>query len=339
MEIFRFICKRTLWSLVALVGLSIIIFTLSRVVPGDPARMALGPRATEEAVEALRIELKLDQPIIYQYFHWIASVLKGDFGLSLMTMRSVTDDIKIYLPATLELVIVAAIIQCVFGILLGVLATASQGSYMDYFLRIVAYIGVVTPSFVFAVLFMLLFGYKWPILPVLGRTSVGLGVQPITGMIVVDSILRCDFPVAVDAFVHLLLPATALAMNGMAQLARITRSSMIDNGERDYIVMETAQGLSKREIFFKYLLRPSVIPAVSVLALQIGALFANAFLVESIFNWPGLSRYGVEAMLFKDLNAVSAVICIVGFVFIIANIFVDILVAIIDPRVRLKAGE
>ena len=334
-----FAFKRILWSLAALVGLSLIIFTLSRIIPGDPARMALGPRATEEAVQELRQELRLDKSLPYQYGSWLVSVLKGDFGLSLMTMRSVTQDIKIFLPATLELVLVAALIQLIFGILLGVLSTSCQGTWLDYLLRITAYLGVVTPSFVFAILFMLFFGFLYPVLPVMGRSSVPLPLPPITGMLIVDSLLRGDFSTMWDAFEHLILPATALAMNGMSQLARITRSAMVDNLGKDYIIMETAQGISRKKIFFHYLLRPSIIPAVSVMALQVGSLFGNAFLVESIFNWPGLSRYGVQAMLFKDLNAVSAVVCIIGCVFIIANIVVDILVAVIDPRIRLKAGE
>lgn len=336
---FQFAVKRIAWSLAALIGLSVIIFTLSRIIPGDPARMALGPRASEEAVQTLRQELRLDKSLPYQYGSWLTSVLKGDFGLSLMTMRSVTEDIKVFLPATLELVLVAALIELVFGILLGVLSTSYQGTWVDYLLRITAYLGVVTPSFVFAILFMLLFGFLYPILPVIGRTTLDLHVPPITGMVIVDSLLRGDFVTMWDAFTHMILPATALAMNGMSQLARITRSAMVDNLGKDYITMETAQGISRKRIFFQYLLRPSVIPAISVMALQVGSLFGNAFLVESIFNWPGLSRYGVQAMLFKDLNAVSAVVCIIGCVFIIANIIVDILVAVIDPRIRLRAGE
>lgn len=335
----QFAFKRILWSLAALLGLSLIIFTLSRIIPGDPARMALGPRATQEAVNELRHELRLDKSLPAQYGFWISSVLKGDFGLSLMTMRSVTEDIKVFLPATLELVFIAALIQLIFGVLLGVLSTLYQGTWLDYILRVTAYLGVVTPSFVFAIIFMLLFGFFFPVLPVIGRTSMDLQLPPITGMVILDSLLRSDFSTMWDAFKHLILPATALAMNGMSQLARITRSAMVDNMGKDYIIMETAQGISRKKIFFKYLLRPSIIPAVSVMALQVGSLFGNAFLVESIFNWPGLSRYGVQAMLFKDLNAVSAVVCIIGSVFIIANIIVDILVAIIDPRIRLRAGE
>lgn len=339
MDTLGFAFKRILWSIVALIGLSVIIFTLSRVVPGDPARMALGPQASAEAVLELQKELHLDEPLFKQYAYWLSHFVRGDFGLSLMTMRSVTQDIKEFFPATLELVIVAAIIQIFFGITLGVLSAASQGKWVDNLFRIFAYIGVVTPAFVFATLFMLLFGYIWPILPVLGRTTQDLVLPPITRLIVLDSLIRGDPATALDALAHMILPATALAMNGLSQLARVTRSAMADNMGRDYVVMETAQGLSRGKIFFKYLLRPSIIPTISVIALQFATLFSNAFLVELIFNWPGLSRYGVQAMLFKDLNAVSAVVCISGLVFILANIVVDILVAILDPRIRLKAGE
>jgi len=335
----RYALRRLAWSIVALIGLSIVIFLLSRVVPGDPARMALGPRAPESVVEELRMQMHLHEPLYTQYAWWLWGALHGDFGMSLVTMRPVLQDILEFLPATLDLVILAFLIEVTLGVSLGVLSAMYNRSWVDNVIRVVAYFGIVNPSFVFAVMFMLLFGYLWPIFPAVGRISGDTELIRITGMLTVDSLLRGDLATFLDVARHLVLPATALAMNGMAQQARITRSSMVDNLGKDYVAMAVAQGISRSRIMFKYLLRPSLIPSVSLMGLQFAALFSNAFLVELIFNWPGLSRYGVTAMLQKDLNAVTAVVLVVGLVFVVANIVTDIVVAMLDPRIRLSTGR
>jgi len=333
-----FIVRRLAWSFVALIGLSLVIFILSRVIPGDPARMALGPGAPESAVNELRQQMRLNQPLYAQYAGWLWGALHGDLGLSLVTMRPVVKDIQDFLPATMELVALAAFIELAVGVSLGVLSAMYNRRWVDNAIRLLAYLGIVNPAFVFAVMFMLLFVYLWPIFPAVGRVTVDGSLARITGLATLDTLLRGDVATFWDALCHLVLPATALAMNGTAQLARITRSSMVDNLGRDYVAMATAQGIDRRTIMFKYLLRPSVIPSVSLMGLQFAALFGNAFLVELIFNWPGLSRYGVTAMLQKDLNAMTAVVLTVGVVFVLANIVTDILVALLDPRIRLGVG-
>ncbi len=339
MSSWGYIIRRLAWSIVALFGLSIVIFVLSRVIPGDPARMALGPSAPESAVNVLRERMHLNDPIYLQYAYWLRGALQGDLGMSLTTMRPVLTDIREALPATMELVLLAACLELSVGITLGVLSAMYSRSWVDNIVRVAAYIGVVNPSFVFAVFYMLLFVYLWPILPAVGRLTTPTGIAGPTGFMTIDSLLRGDFATFWDAFRHLLLPAAALAMNGIAQQARITRSSMMDNMGRDYVAMATAQGISRRRIMFKYLLRPSLVPSVSLIGLQIAALFGNAFLVELIFNWPGVSRYGVNAMLSKDLNAVTAVVMVVGLAFVMANIVTDIVVALVDPRIRLSSGR
>ncbi len=283
--------------------------------------------------------MHLNDPIHLQYAYWLLGALQGDLGMSLTTMRPVLTDILEALPATMELVLVAACIELGVGITLGVLSAMYSRSWVDNFVRVAAYIGVVNPSFVFAVFYMLLFVYLWPVLPAVGRLTTPTGIVGPTGFMTIDSLLRGDLATFWDAFRHLLLPAAALAMNGTAQQARITRSSMMDNMGRDYVAMATAQGISRRRIMFKYLLRPSLVPSVSLIGLQIAALFGNAFLVELIFNWPGISRYGVNAMLSKDLNAVTAVVMVVGLAFVVANIVTDIVVALVDPRIRLSPGR
>lgn len=328
--------KRIGLSIFVLLGLSILIFIIARVVPGDPARQALGPRAPEWAVQNLRQEMHLDKPLYAQYGLWLEGIARGDLGKSLVTRRPVNTDIREFLPATLEIVILSAFIMAVGGITLGVLSAKHSNSWLDGLMRIVSYLGIVTPAFVWAIIFMLIFSYVFPLFPTTGRISPGFVPPPrITGMYTLDGLMTGNLATVWDAFLHLVLPAIALAMGGLAQAARITRSSITDNMSKDYATAETAYGLPSGRILIKYLLKPSLIPTVSVMALDIAALFGNAFLVELIFNYPGLSRYGIEAMLNKDLNAISAVIMVLGVVFITMNILIDILVGYLDPRIGL----
>lgn len=340
MKLGSFLLRRLLLSILVIIGLSIVIFIIARVVPGDPARMALGPRAPEDVVQRLRQEMYLDKPLPEQYFYWIKGVFSGDFGRSLVTKRPVLEDIKEYLPATMELAIFAGILMAVFAILLGTLAARFRDTWVDSLIRILSYFGVAIPAFVAAIIFMLLFGYLWPVLPALGRISPGISPPvTITGMLSLDSLIQGNFGAFWDSLKHLLLPAVALSLGGLFQEARITRSSMVDNMHKDFLSAERGYGIPERVVMFKYLLKPSLIPTVSVMGLDFASLLGNAFLVEMIFNWPGISRYGISAMLHKDLNAISAVIIVFGAVFVIVNIFVDIIVALLDPRIRLSTAR
>lgn len=331
-----FLLRRLLYSIFVLVGLSVLIFLIARIVPGDPARMALGARAPEEVVQQLRQQMNLDQPFHIQYFAWLSGVARGDLGESLWTRRPVLEDVMEFLPATMELALFAGVLMAVFGILLGALSARYANSWIDNCVRLLSYMGVVTPAFVFAILFVLIFGYAWPIFPTVGRLSESIVAPPtVTGFVTIDSLLAGNLEALGDALRHLVLPALALAMGGLAQEARITRSAMTDNLNKDYIAAEIAQGIPDRVIMLKYLLKPSLIPTVSVLGLDFASLLANAFLVELIFNWPGISRYGINVMLHKDLNAISAVIMIMGLLFVVVNIITDIVVAFLDPRIRL----
>lgn len=325
--------------LLVLVGLSILVFIIGRVIPGDPARQALGPRAPEEVVQALREEMNLDKPYVTQYFLWLKGAVKLDLGKSLMTRRPVMTDIKEFLPATLEIVGISAFLMALGGIFLGIISTKYSNSWLDGVIRVISYLGIVSPAFVWAIIFMLIFGYNIPIFPTTGRIGLTITAPPtVTGMYTIDFLLNGDIVGFKDALSHLVLPAIALMLGGLAQAARITRSSMTENSVKDYILAEQAYGIPERKILFKYLLKPSLIPTVSVLSLDMASLFGSAFLVEQLFNYPGLSRYGMQAMLNKDLNAISAVVMILGIVFIIVNILIDIVVAYLDPRVRLMGG-
>lgn len=340
MRTVSFILNRVLHSIFVLLGLSVVIFTISRVMPGDPARMAVGSRAPQWVVDNIREQMHLNDPLPAQYFYWLTDALHGDFGISLVTRRDVADDIREFFPATLELALFAGVMMGVLGITLGTISARHKDKWVDNVVRILSYLGVVTPSFVFAIIFMLVFGYVLDWFPTMGRLSDSLSRPPVvTGLMTVDALLAGDLAVFWDAVHHLVLPATALAMGGIAQEARITRATMSDNLMKDYISAERALGVPERVIMGKFLLKPSLIPTISILGLDFAATMSNAFLVELIFNWPGLSRYGINAMLRKDLNAIAAVIMVLGVVFILVNILVDVVVAQLDPRIRLSAGR
>ncbi len=340
MRTVSFILKRALHSIFVLLGLSVVIFTISRVMPGDPARMAVGSRAPQWVVDNIREQMHLNDPLPVQYFYWLTDALHGAFGISLVTRRDVAQDIREFFPATLELALFAGVMMGVLGITLGTISARHKDKWVDNVVRIFSYLGVVTPSFVFAIIFLLVFGYVLDWFPTMGRLSDSLSRPPVvTGLMTVDALLAGDLAVFWDAVHHLVLPATALAMGGIAQEARITRSTMSDNLMKDYISAERALGVPERVIMGKFLLKPSLIPTISILGLDFAATMRNAFLVELIFVWPGLSRYGINAMLRKDLNAIAAVIMVLGVVFILVNILVDLVVGQLDPRIRLSAGR
>ncbi|NOZ72100.1 MAG: ABC transporter permease [Chloroflexi bacterium] len=340
MKLLPFIGKRAFHSIFVLLGLSMVIFVIARVMPGDPARVAVGARAPDWVVENIREQMHLNEPLAVQYFYWLRDALHGDFGISLVTRREVAQDIIEFFPASLELALFSLLISAGLGIGLGTLSAWHKDKLVDNVVRVLSYMGVVTPSFVFAILFLLLFGYVLHWFPTLGRLSEEVTRPPrVTGFMTVDSLLAGNFAALLDALKHLVLPALALAMGSMAQEARITRASMSENLNKDYIAASRAFGIPEGTVMGRFLLKPSLIPTISIIGLDFAANFSNAFLVELIFVWPGLSRYGMNAILRKDLNAISAVILILGIVFIIVNIVVDITVARLDPRIGLRSAR
>ncbi len=340
MSFLKFLLRRIIYSVFVLLGLSIVIFLIARVMPGDPARMAVGARAPQWVVDRLREQMHLNQPIFVQYGYWLSDAVRGDFGLSLITQRPVTTDIREFFPASLELVLFSGVLSALGGIGLGIISARYKDTWIDNAVRLFSYAGIVTPSFVIAILFILLFGFTLHWLPIIGRVSEKIPLpRAVTGLVTINSLLAGQFKTFVDALWHLILPSLALAMGSIAQEARITRSTMADNLGKDYIASARALGIPERIVMNRFLLKPSLIPTVSILGLDIASTFSIAFLVELIFNWPGIARYGMTAMLNKDLNAISAVILVLGAVFVTVNILVDIIVAQLDPRIRLSEAR
>ena len=332
----KYVLKRLLQSIIVLLGLSVLIFCIARVIPGDTATMALGSTASEEAKENYREQHHLNDPLPIQYMYWIRDAVQGNFGNSTQTKRAVSDDIADFLPATLELILFAAVLEIVCGIGLGVACARRSGGILDNTIRVTSYLGIATPSYVWAIFFMLIFCFWIPILPTIGRISSGMPkISTITGFYIIDGLLTGNSAVSWDAFKHLIMPGTALALTGIAQSARITRSSMLDNMSKDFVGAEISSGIPMKKVMWQYVLRPSATPSVSIIALDIAAMLGNAFVVEQVFSYPGISKYCLNAILNKDLNAIVGVVMVIGVAFLVVNILVDIISGFLDPRNRL----
>lgn len=332
--VLRLLARRLGISLIVLVGVSMLIFGIARVIPGDPARIALGPNATPEQVANLRAELHLDESIVTQYGYFIADLAQGDLGQSLYTNRPVTRDIAEFLPATLELVLVAGLLMVCIGLPLGMISARYRGRWPDHVIRLVSLLGVSAPSFVWAVILMLIFAFFLPLFPVAGRISDIYEIERVTGFLMIDTLLAGNFKAFADAAWHIVLPALALAVSGIGQAARLTRSNMVETYDKPYIEMAQAYGFKARRIAARYAFKPSLIPSLTIIGLDFAAMLGNAFLVEAVFAWPGLSRYGVAVILRKDLNAIIGTVLIISATFLIVNLIVDLLIAFLNPRIR-----
>jgi len=324
--------------LLVLLGLAILIFAIARVVPGDPARIALGPLATAEQVSELRAEMGLDDPFLVQLWTYLSGLVQGDLGKSLLTSRPVMDDILAALPATFELVLFTIVLQIVVSIPLGVMAAVYRNSWIDNGLRVVSLIGVVTPGFVLAILLQLIAAHYLGFFPVTGRLDGGLDFSAdITGLLLIDGTLAGRFDVVLDALRHLFLPSIALAAAGIGQVMRITRTAMIEVASRDFVEASRAYGIPERVVTFRYMLRVASVAPLTILGLEFASLIGNAFIVEFVFSWPGIASYGVRTILQKDLNAVIGVVLVSGVFFVVANLTIDMLLGMLDPRHRLRA--
>lgn len=330
----RLLLQRLGISVLVLIGVSILIFGIARVIPGDPARIALGPNATDEQISNLRQQMHLDEPLVVQYGHFLNNLRQGDLGTSLYTNRPVTRDIADFLPATLELVIIAGILMVSIGIPLGIWSARFRGRFADHLIRVISLLGVSAPSFVWAVILMLLFAYFLPLFPIAGRITDTYDISRVTGFLLIDTLLAGNFSAFANAAWHIVLPAFALALSGIGQAARLTRANMIETYDKPYIEMAQAYGFSPKRIAGRFAFKPSLIPSLTVIGLDIAAMLGNAFLVEAVFAWPGLSRYGVAVILRKDLNAIVGTVLIISATFLIVNLIIDILIAFLNPRIR-----
>lgn len=329
-----YILRRIALALPALLGLVLVTFILSRVVPGDPAATLAGDAATPAQIADIRARYGLDKPLLEQAVIHVGQVLTGDLGNSVFSGRPVSEDILQRLPATLELTFVALFFATVLGVLLGLIAALDHNGPVDHLVRIVSVGGLAIASFWLAIMLQLQFSMEWDLLPLRGRMDVALGLPPrITGFMLADSLLAGRPDMFADALRHLVLPAVTLALPGLATIARFTRSGVLEALQKDYVLYARAAGYGRVRLAGIYVLRNAITVTVTQVGLLFGALISGAVAIEAVFDWPGLGTYAVQAILSADYKALLAVTLVVGVVYAIVNVVVDVAQALIDPRV------
>jgi peptide/nickel transport system permease protein len=306
------------------------------LIPGDPAQLLLGEYANPEELSSLRTQLGLDKSYLIQYWIYLKNILQGDFGNSVRTGAPVVDEISVRLLATIELSIAAMLIATLFGIAAGVISAVRQYSILDYGSMFLALVGVSMPIFWLGLMLIYLLAVKFPILPMMGRLSMGLETPPVTGLVVIDTLIAGQFGALWDGLRHLVLPSFTLATIPMAIIARITRSSMLEVLNRDYVRTARAKGLSEAVVILRHALRNAFLPVVTVLGLNLGLLLGGAVLTETIFSWPGLGRYVVDSLMGRDYAAVQGCILIFAVLMALINLAVDMTYALLDPRIRVQ---
>ncbi len=333
---FAFIIRRILIVIPTLLGVTIIVFLMLRITPGDPAELLLGERATPAALEAMRDYLGLKEPLYVQYGMFIQRVIRFDLGETIWSREKVSREIAARFPATIELAIMAMTISCVLGIVLGLISATRQYSWFDYVSMVTSLFGVSMPVFWLGLMLMLVFSLSLGWFPMSGRIGVGTELEVITNFFILDAILMRNWPALKDALMHLALPSVALSTIPLAIVARMTRSSMLEVLRQDYIRTAKAKGLSEVKIVLKHALRNGLIPVVTVVGLQFGILMGGAILTETVFAWPGVGKWIFEGVVKRDYMVIQGGTLLVATTFVIVNLVVDVLYAVINPRISVK---
>jgi peptide/nickel transport system permease protein len=317
-----------------LLGVSIVVFFMVRAIPGDPAQLLLGQQATQAQVEQVRENMGLDKPVIVQYGIFLADALRGDLGTSIVTGRPVTTELLARLPATLELTAFAMLVAILVGVPVGVISAVKQYSLLDKFTSVLALTGISMPIFWLAMILIVIFFVNLGWLPFPGRLSTGYAVTSITGLVLVDSLLTLNFAAFWDGLKHLILPAIALGTIPMAVIMRMTRSSMLEVMGEDYVRTARAKGVVPWRVIFKHALRNAMLPTVTVIGLQAGLLMGGAVITETIFSWPGVGQIAYDSVNRRDYAMIQGVVLYGATLFVLVNLLVDVLYAVLDPRVR-----
>jgi len=335
MGIGSYVVQRLLLLVPVLFGLTLLTFALTTIVPGDPARLAAGPQASDEMVQEIRDEFGLDDPVPVQYANYIKGLFTGDWGRSVLSRRPVLTDLRAFWPATLELVLASMTIAAVMGIPLGIVSAVKHDRWPDHGSRIYALIGVSLPAFWLALLLQWFVALRFGVLPIGGRIDSIVGApEHITGMYVLDSLLTMNFEALWSSLLHLALPALTLSTGALATITRMTRSSMLEVMGQDYVRTARAKGLSERVVLTRHALRNAMMPTITMMGLSLGWLMGGSVLVETIFDWPGIGLYAVNSAMTLDFLPIMGISLVYGVLFSLINLAVDVLYGLIDPRIR-----
>jgi len=332
----RFVARRLLLLVPILLGVSILLFLWIRALPGGPAESLLGERATPEAVEQIERIYGLDQPIYIQYVKYLEKLVTGDLGTSIASRRPVTEEIGRRFPATIELAIAAMIFAVAFGVPLGFFAAKRYGSAADHGSLVASLIGISIPVFFLAILLKYVFAVELGWLPTIGRQDVLISADHPTGFYVLDGIITLNFEAAWDAAAHLILPAIALGSIPLAILARITRASVLDVQNEDYVRTARAKGVGASTVDRRHIFRNAMLPVVTIIGLQAGLLLSGAILTERVFALPGMGSWLADAIGDRDYPVLQGGILFIALVFVIVNLLVDISYGLLDPRIRVS---
>jgi len=332
----RFILHRFLSLIPTVLGISVLVFLMIQLIPGDPAEMMLGERASEQSLKELREELGLNRPLYVQYGLFLSRLVRGDLGRALKTNERITTEIAQRFPATIELAVAAMIIATTIGMLAGIISATRQYSIFDYASMVLSLIGVSMPIFWLGLVLMIVFSLNLGWLPLSGRLSHDVSIASITHIYLIDSMLTGNWTGFRDALWHLIMPAFTLSTIPMAIIARITRSSMLEVLRQDYIRTARAKGLSPLAVYIKHGLKNALIPVITVIGLQFGILMGGAILTETIFAWPGIGKWILDAVYARDFSAVQGGTMLVATTFVLINMIVDVLYACVNPRIKVS---
>lgn len=329
------IARRLALMVLVLLGVTLLTFIISHAIPGDPARLLAGQRASDEVVAQIRRNYGLDQPLPVQYVRYMSGLLKGDLGRSIRTGRPVAEDLARFFPATLELVGAAMLLAVLIGVPLGVASAARNNSWVDHVSRSVSVAGVSMPLFWLGIVALAFFYGKLGWLPGSGRLSpFGLAPPTVTGLYLIDAALARDWVTWRDALVHLLLPASCLAFVHVGVVARQVRGSLLEVLHQDYIRTAQAYGVPPRRVLYRYALRNALVPTLTVVGLALGDLLAGAVVTETVFAWPGMGSYVVDSITSLDFPAIMGFTVVVAVGYSVINLLVDVITLRIDPRIR-----
>jgi peptide/nickel transport system permease protein len=331
----RLIIKRLSLMLIMLLGLAVITFTVTNIAPGDPARLAAGPDASQEMVEKIGVERGFDRPLPARFVFYLGQLAQGDLGNSVYTSRPVAQDVAVFLPATLELVLFSILIAVVLGVPFGVLAAVYQNRLPDHAIRFLSVSGVALPMFWLGLMLQWYLSLELGLFPLGGRLGIFDEVPPrITGMITFDALLAGDPATAGNALKHMVLPAIALSFPALAAIIRVNRAEMLEVLGRDYVVNARAQGIGPFRIVAIYALKNAILPTLAMIGLRFGWMLGGTVLVESVFDFPGIGLYAAKAAISSDFEPIMAVTLILGAAFMLTNLLIDLAYALLDPRVR-----
>jgi peptide/nickel transport system permease protein len=332
----RFIVRRLLLLVPILIGLSLLVFFWIRALPGGPAEALLGERATPEAVAAIERQYGLDQPVYVQYWHFVKKTASFDFGDSITSRQPVLEELRLRFPATVELAIAAMLFSTFLGIPLGFIAAKKHDTWIDHGSLFASLLGISIPIFFLAILLKYIFAVQLGWLPTVGRLSVLIDLEHPTNFYVLDAILTGNWEALWDAIKHLILPAIALGTIPLAIIARITRAAVLDVQNEDYVRTARAKGVHPRAVDIRHVLRNALLPVSTIIGLQVGLLLSGAVLTETVFAWPGMGQWLVQAIEDRNYPVLQGGILFLALVFVLVNLIVDVSYAFINPRIRLS---